>query len=213
MNILLFGPPGAGKGTQSEFLVKKLGMCHISTGNLFRSAIKKKTNLGQEAQAYMDKGELVPDDVVIGMVEERLSESEVDNFILDGFPRTGAQAIALNGMLEVKNMNLDKAIFLQVESDVLLRRLSGRRTCKGCGAVYHVDSDPSEKEGICNKCGGEVVQRVDDGENVIQNRLDAYKKNTSPLIDFYKNDGRYLEVDGQGETLEVFTRIKRSLGV
>ena len=213
MNILLFGPPGAGKGTQSGLLVDELGMSHISTGDLFRAAIKNKTELGQKAQGYMDRGELVPDDVVIGMVEEKLSEIGSKDFILDGFPRTTPQAEALGSMLEDKGLNLDHAVFLQVNNEVLVKRLCGRRVCQSCGAVYHMDSSPSQKEGVCDKCGGEVIQRADDKEDVIEERLNVYLKNTSPLVDYYKSGGKYLEVNGYGETSEVFTRIRELLKV
>lgn len=211
MNILLFGPPGAGKGTQSSTLVEQLQMHHISTGDLFRNAIKNQTALGKEAQGYMDKGELVPDSTVIGMVEETLKEISGSGFILDGFPRTVVQAEALEEMLEERGINLDKAIFLHVPEELLVSRLSGRRVCKGCGAVYHIESHPSKTEGVCDACGSEVVQREDDKGEVIQRRLQAYEESTSPLKEYYTRLGKFVEVDGVGAAEEVFNRLKTTI--
>lgn len=210
MNIILFGAPGAGKGTQSELLIKNLGMKQVSTGDLFRAAIKNKTPLGLEAQAFMDKGQLVPDSIVIGMVEEVLA-SGVKNFILDGFPRTVAQAKALDGLLEKMSLSIDKAIFLEVPTQILMGRLTGRRVCKNCGAVYHVDSRPSKTEGICDSCGGEVVQRNDDKAEVIGTRLQAYSEYTSPLKEYFKQAGKFVEVDGNRVTEKVYEDIKNLL--
>lgn len=211
MNIVLFGPPGAGKGTQSELLVKKMGMLHISTGDLFRAAIKGKTELGEKAQSYMDQGALVPDEIVIGMVEEKLSEPEVKNFILDGFPRTKPQAVALGEMLKSRGIDFERAVFLQVDHKILLDRLCGRRLCKGCGRVFHIQANPPKKEGICDYCGSSLEQRSDDKESVINHRLEAYEKSTEPLVDFYKKKGKYVEIDGLGEASEIFERIQEVL--
>jgi len=208
LNLILFGAPGAGKGTQSEFLIKRQNMTQISTGDLFRAAIKGKTELGKKAQEYMDKGELVPDSIVIGMVEEVLLAG-TKNFILDGFPRTVAQADALDSLLKKMNLSIGKAIFLEVPTDILMSRLTGRRVCKNCGTVYHVVSKPSKTEGVCDKCGGEVVQRNDDKEDVIATRLKTYDEFTSPLKEFYKKAGKYIEVDGNKGTEEVYSEIEK----
>lgn len=208
MNIILFGAPGAGKGTQSELLIKRHGMTQISTGDLFRAAIKGQTDLGKKAQEYMDKGQLVPDSIVIGMVEEVLQKG-VKNFILDGFPRTVAQAQALDELLVKMSLSIGKAIFLEVPMSILMDRLTGRRVCKSCGAVYHVVSKPSKTEGKCDLCGGEVIQRNDDKAEVIETRLKTYEEFTSPLKEFYKKSGKFTEVDGNRGTEEVYTEIEK----
>lgn len=211
MNIVLFGAPGAGKGTQSALLVEKLGMVQISTGDLFRAAIKNKTSLGREAQGFMDRGELVPDSIVIGMVDEVLGGIDNKSFILDGFPRTVAQAEALGKILAQRKMEIGKAIFLEVPREELLSRLTGRRVCKACGAVYHITSKPTKVAGTCDNCGGEVVQRNDDKEDVIATRLKAYEDNTFPLKAYYKELKRYIEVKGNQETGIVFDQIKAGM--
>lgn len=206
MNIILFGAPGAGKGTQSELLIKRLGMTQISTGDLFRAAMRNKTPLGLEAQAYIDKGQLVPDSVTIGMVEEVL-KSGVNNFILDGFPRTVAQADALESLLGKLNLSVSKAIFLEVPQEILMGRLTGRRVCKNCAAVFHVDTKPTKAEGVCDVCGGEVVQRNDDKAEVIGNRLKAYGEYTSPLKEYFVKSGKFVSVDGNRDTDAVYNDI------
>lgn len=211
MNVILFGAPGAGKGTQSSFLVDRLGMVQISTGDLFRAAIKNKTDLGVLAQGYMDKGDLVPDAVVIGMVQEALSKLEGRSFILDGFPRTVAQAEELEKILVKLNVKIGQAIFLEVPQGDLIERLTGRRVCKSCGAVYHVKSKPSKQESVCDLCGGDVIQRNDDKLEVIATRLKNYEESTLPLKTYFKNKGQYLEVDGNRSTEEVFSDIKKNL--
>lgn len=208
MNLILFGAPGAGKGTQSSLLIERLGMAQISTGDLFRAAIKNKTELGRKAQDFMDRGELVPDSIVIGMVEEVL-KNEKRSFILDGFPRTVAQAQSLDELLKKMSLSVDKAIFLEVPPAVLMGRLTGRRVCRNCGTVYHVDSKPPQKEGVCDACGGEVYQRNDDKADVIATRLKTYEEFTSPLKDFYQRAGKYGEVDGNRDTEEVFKDIQK----
>ncbi|WP_374029110.1 adenylate kinase [Bdellovibrio bacteriovorus] len=208
MNVILFGAPGAGKGTQSELLIARMGMTQISTGDLFRAAIKGQTALGKKAQEYMDKGQLVPDSIVIGMVEEVLQKG-VKNFILDGFPRTTAQAEALDELLNKMNLSIGKAIFLEVPMAILMDRLTGRRVCKNCGAVYHIVSKPSKVEGVCDNCGGEVIQRNDDKAEVIETRLKTYQEFTSPLKEFYKKSGKYIEVDGNRGTEEVYKEIEK----
>lgn len=208
MNIILFGAPGAGKGTQSSLLIDRLGMTQISTGDLFRAAIKNKTDLGKKAQEFMDKGQLVPDSIVIGMVEEVL-KTGVKDFVLDGFPRTVAQAQALDELLGNMNLSIGKSIFLEVPMSVLMSRLTGRRVCRNCGAVYHIESKPPKKEGICDVCGGEVYQRNDDKAEVIGTRLKAYEEFTSPLKAFYQKTGKYVVVDGNRATEHVFGDIKK----
>lgn len=213
MNLLLFGAPGAGKGTQSSLLVDKLDMVHISTGDLFRNAIKNQTTLGREAKKYMDKGELVPDAIVIGMVEEELKRLEGRSFILDGFPRTVPQAQALENLLVRHNTKADKVIFLEVPNGVLVERLAGRRVCKNCGAVYHVSSRPTQADGVCDVCGGSVVQRDDDKEEAIKKRLQVYSDTTKPLKEFYREQNKLVELDGTGTADEVFGRIQAALKV
>jgi adenylate kinase len=208
MNMILFGAPGAGKGTQSELLVKRLSMTQISTGDLFRAAIKNKSELGVKAQGYMDRGELVPDAVVVAIVEEMLKKG-CKNFILDGFPRTVPQADALNAVLSNLRLKINSAIFLEVPQSVLMSRLTGRRVCKSCGAVYHVISKPSRKADVCDVCGGDVYQRNDDKSEVIETRLKAYEEFTSPLKAFYKRAGNYAEVNGNRPSEEVFNDIKK----
>ena len=211
MNILLFGAPGSGKGTQSELLVKQMGFQQISTGDLFRAAIKNKTALGQKAQSYMDKGELVPDSVTVGMVDEVLAKLNGKSFILDGFPRNVAQAEALGKILSQRQLEIGKAIFLEVPSEALLSRLTGRRVCKSCGAVYHITSKPTQKAGVCDSCGGEVIQRNDDKEDVIATRLKTYAESTAPLKQFYEAKGKLAAVDGNRNTEQVFTAIRAEL--
>ncbi len=212
MNILLFGPPGAGKGTQSAFLVEDLGMKQISTGDMLRAAIKNKTKLGLEAKALIDSGGLVPDNVVIGMVDEELRALGGRDFILDGFPRTIPQAKALDELLDMTGITLEKAIFLVVSNETLIKRLSGRRTCRGCGAVYHTETKPLKDGKACDNCGStDVYQREDDKPEAIRTRLEVYDKNTSPLKEFYSKQGRLREVDGLGEVTEVYKRIKKHL--
>lgn len=211
MNIVLFGAPGAGKGTQSSFLTDKLGMVQISTGDLFRAAIKNKTSLGLEAQSFMDKGELVPDAIVIGMVDEVLAELKGKLFILDGFPRTRNQAEALGLILKKRNLDIGKAIFLEVQKEELLNRLTGRRVCKSCGAVYHIISKPSKVANTCDLCGGEVIQRNDDKEDVIATRLKTYEENTLPLRAYFKELGKYVEIDGSREPVIVYSEIVQTI--
>jgi adenylate kinase len=211
LNIVLFGAPGAGKGTQSTLLVEREGMVQISTGDLLRAAIKNKTALGLEAQKFMDQGQLVPDSVVIGMVDEVLNGIGKKSFILDGFPRTVAQAEALGKSLLLRKMEIGKAIFLEVPREELLLRLTGRRVCKSCGAVYHIRSKPTKVAGVCDSCGGEVVQRNDDKEEVIATRLKAYEDNTAPLRAYFRNLGRYVELNGNQGTELVFELIKKAI--
>jgi adenylate kinase len=208
MRLVFLGAPGAGKGTQAKRLVEKYGIPQISTGDLLRAAVAAGTALGKEAKSYMDRGELVPDSVVLGMVKERLSQDDCKKgFILDGFPRNVAQAEALNKMLAEMNMPLDIALNLDVPFDDLMKRLTGRRTCKSCGQMYNVYYSPSKIEGKCDKCGGELFQRDDDKEETIRKRLEVYKAQTEPLIDYYSKKGILKSVSGTGSIDEIFNSI------
>jgi adenylate kinase len=212
LNLIFFGPPGAGKGTQSTLLIERLQMKHISTGDLFRAAIKNETKLGKEAKGYLDSGKLVPDSVTIGLVEEVLKELNGQSFILDGFPRTTVQADALDLLLKSLNLKIDKSLFLEVPMSMLLGRLTGRRVCKNCGATYHVESKPPPQSGVCEACGkGPIIQRPDDKEDVIRTRLEAYETSTRPLKDYYKSRGPHAIIDGTGSSEDVFARIKTAM--
>lgn len=204
MNLILFGAPGAGKGTQSELLVSKNGYVQISTGDLLRAAVKNQTELGKKAQTYMDKGDLVPDTVVIGLVEEALKNLKGKPFILDGFPRNSAQAETLDQVLARNNLQVDKVFSLEVARETLFKRLTGRRVCKSCGAVYHMDSKPPRQDMVCDNCGGVVVQRNDDKEDVISNRLTTYATATAPLKEYYQAKGRLVEMNGDRATDVVY---------
>ncbi|KJK28395.1 adenylate kinase [Paenibacillus sp. P2(2022)] len=198
MNILIMGPPGAGKGTQADVIVKEFGIPHISTGDAFRLAMKQGTPIGIKAKEYIDKGELVPDDVTIGIVEERLQQRDCKKgFLLDGFPRTLAQAEALDQILGRLNTKLDDVINLKVDRDNLLARITGRRVCKSCGASYHIVFNPPKVEGICDKDGGELYQRPDDNEDSVRTRLDEYSNKTAPLLTFYENQNLLRHIDGE----------------
>ncbi|QNR66981.1 adenylate kinase [Paenibacillus peoriae] len=198
MNILIMGPPGAGKGTQADVIVKEFGIPHISTGDAFRLAMKQGTPIGIKAKEYIDKGELVPDDVTIGIVEERLQQPDCKKgFLLDGFPRTLAQAEALDQILSRLNTKLDDVINLKVDSDNLLARITGRRVCKSCGTSYHIVFNPPKVEGICDKDGGELYQRPDDNEDSVRTRLEEYSNKTAPLLTFYENQNLLRHIDGE----------------
>lgn len=212
MNIILMGPPGAGKGTQAANLVKEYGMTHISTGDIFRKALKEQTKYGVIAKYFIQFGHLVPDDYTISMVREYLEENEFPNgFILDGFPRTIIQARELESIAKSFNFKIDAVINLDVNFSQLTKRLSGRRTCKECGATYHVIFNPSKKEGICDKCGGETYQREDETEAAVKVRLDTYTKQTKPLIDYYTMKGQIININGDQSMEDVFKDIKNSL--
>lgn len=207
------GLPGAGKGTQAEKIVDKYAIPHISTGDMFRAAMKEGTELGLKAKSFMDKGELVPDEVTIGIVHERLSKEDCQKgFLLDGFPRTVPQAEALENLLVDLNRKIDFVINIQVDKDILMERLTGRRICKDCGATYHLVFNPPAKEGICDRCGGELYQRADDNEETVQNRLDVNIKQSQPLLDFYKNKGYLRSINGQQDIRKVFADIEQLLG-
>ena len=198
MHILLMGPPGAGKGTQAANLVKEFGIPHISTGDMFRAAVKEGTELGLQAKACMDAGKLVPDEVTIGIVKERLAKPDCKKgFILDGFPRTVEQADALTGILKELGLSLTAALNITVPAADLIERAVGRRICKSCGATYHVKFNPSKKAGVCDTCAGELYQRADDSEETMKNRLSVYEAQTKPLIAYYEKAGVYKEIDGR----------------
>lgn len=213
MYILLMGPPGAGKGTQAEKLIDEFKIPHISTGDMFRAAVSAGTELGKEAKKYMDAGGLVPDVVTIGIVREGLSKSECANgFILDGFPRTEEQAVALDGILKDLGIKLTGVVNISVPDSELVARVVGRRICKACGATYHVSFHPSKVENVCDKCGGNLYQRNDDKEETVVNRLHAYHEQTEPLIEYYKKQGLYQEIDGLQPIDKVYADVKVSLG-
>lgn len=197
MNIILMGLPGAGKGTQASEIVKKYPIPHISTGDMFRKAIKEETDLGKEAKSYMDRGELVPDEVTIGIVRERLAEEDAKKgFLLDGFPRTVEQADALNEILSDLNRNVDAVINIEVAEEELMNRLTGRRICEVCGTTYHLVFNPPKVEGVCDLDGGKLYQREDDNPETVANRLSVNVKQTKPLLDFYENQGVLKNIDG-----------------
>lgn len=213
MYILLMGPPGAGKGTQAEKLIDEFKIPHISTGDMFRAAVSAGTELGKEAKKYMDAGGLVPDVVTIGIVREGLAKPECANgFILDGFPRTEEQAVALDGILKDLGIKLTGVVNISVPDSELVARVVGRRICKACGATYHVSFNPSKVEDVCDKCGGNLYQRNDDKEETVVNRLHAYHEQTEPLIEYYKKQGLYNEIDGMQAIDKVYADVKASLG-
>ena len=206
--MILMGPPGAGKGTQAKLLESHFQVRHISSGDLLRGAVKRKTPLGVQAKRYMDRGELVPDEVLLGTIEERLRQDDSRNgFILDGFPRTVPQADALCALLHAMKTQVDDVTSIQVPREELVKRLSGRRTCRECATMYHVLFDPPRTAGICNQCGGELYQRDDDKEDTIRARLEVYDRQTSPVLNKYRELGLLREVDGVGTPERVFERI------
>ncbi len=210
-NIVLFGPPGAGKGTQSSFLIERKGFAHISTGDLLREAIKAQTALGLEAKKIMDQGQLVPDQVVIGLVKEKVNSRPDGSFIFDGFPRTAAQAEALDQLLEEFGNPVKKAVFLEVDRESLIKRLTGRRVCQNCGSVYHIEAKPPKVQGVCDQCGGELIQRPDDHEEVISKRLEAYETSTAPLKSYYSKQSKFVSVEGEGAVEDVYERLEREI--
>ena len=206
MKLIFLGPPGAGKGTQATGVSSHLRVPHISTGDMFRAAVKEGTELGKQAKACMDAGKLVPDSVTIGIVRERLSKDDCKKgFILDGFPRTVEQADALTGILKDFGLTLTRVLNINVPAEDLIERAVGRRICKKCGATYHTKFNPPKKEGICDVCGSELFQRADDTAETMKNRLSVYEASTKPLIDYYKAAGVYTEVDGR-QSIEKVTQ-------
>ncbi len=210
MKLILLGPPGAGKGTQAEILSKKLAVETISTGVMLRTAIREGTELGKIAGQYINDGKLVPDEVVMGIVTERLSRKDCQKgFILDGFPRTIAQAVAL----EKSGVEIDKALSLEVSDEAIIERLSGRRECKACGAPYHVVYKPSEAGSKCQLCGGELIQRADDNEETVRNRIKIYHEQTEPIKDFYKEKGKLVIAYGQEAIADTTKNVEKALGL
>ena len=208
MNILLMGAPGAGKGTQAAILHERLGIPHISTGDMFRKAVSESTVLGLEAKRYMDSGNLVPDEVTIGIVRERLAEADCQKgFMLDGFPRTVGQAEALDEILKELHLELDTVLEIDVPFEILTERITGRRLCKACGATYHVKFHPPLHEGVCDKDGEALYQRKDDNKETVQNRLSVYESATAPLLDFYREKGILVEIEGNRDSSEVTNSI------
>ena len=213
LNVILLGPPGAGKGTQADKIVEKYHIQHISTGDIFRENIKKGTELGMRAKAYMDKGELVPDELVIEIACDRLLKDDCkEGFLLDGFPRTVHQAEELDKFLSAHGSKIDKVLDIAVEKEELITRITGRRVCKACGASFHVVNIPPKKEGICDKCGGELIQRADDTVETVTNRIEVYEAQTMPLIDYYENAGNIAHIDGATGLETVFQDIVKALG-
>jgi len=213
MNLILLGPPGAGKGTQAKKMVDAYGIPQISTGDMLREAVKNQTQLGKEAKKFMDAGQLVTDEVVIGLVKERLAKPDTDKgFMLDGFPRTVPQAEALDKVLADLKKDINHVVSIEVANEELMGRLTGRRTCKACGSGFHVIFDPPKAEGKCDKCGGELYQRDDDNEATVSNRLKVYDSQTKPLIDYYQGKSLLRPIDGVGAIDDIFGRVKAVLG-
>ncbi len=213
MNLMLFGAPGAGKGTQAKFLVEKYGIPQISTGDILRAAIAEKTAMGLEAKAFMDKGQLVPDSTIVGIIKDRFGKKDCQKgFILDGFPRTIAQAEALEVLMKEMGISLDKVISLNVPDELIVGRITGRRVCSSCGASFHVEFNPSKEEGKCDFDSGDLITRKDDNVETVKNRLEAYHSQTAPLFNFYKERNLLVEVDGTQEVDEVTKEIILILG-
>jgi len=211
-NLVLLGPPGAGKGTQAERISELYGIPHISTGDIFRDNLKRGTELGLKAKEYMDRGELVPDEVVIGIVRNRLAEPDCDKgFVLDGFPRTVAQADALKEMLASMGKSINHVLNIQVPDQTVVERLTARRTCRSCGAIYHLKFNPPREEGRCDACGGELYVRDDDREETVRARLEEYRSKTQPLIDYYRAEGLLRDIDGGASMEEVLDSIRKVL--
>ncbi|WP_027399941.1 adenylate kinase [Anaerovorax odorimutans] len=213
LRIILLGPPGAGKGTQASRISEKYNIPHISTGDIFRKNVKEETALGLKVKEYMNKGSLVPDDLTIQLIEDRLSADDCKNgFLLDGFPRTVYQAEQFDKYLSERNLSIDHVLDIDVKKEELLTRLIGRRVCRNCGATYHVINMPPEKEGVCDVCGGELYQRADDTEATVENRIEVYLAQTKPLIDYYEKSGVISHIDGATGLENVFNDIVDVLG-
>lgn len=213
MRLVFLGPPGAGKGTQARMLASERGIPQIATGDMLREALAQKTRLGLEAKSYMDRGALVPDEVVIGLVAERIDcPDSRAGFLLDGFPRTVAQAEALGRLLSDRGIGIDRVIFFDVSEDELIRRLTGRRVCRSCGALYHMVSSPPKREGKCDQCAGDLYQRDDDSEATVKRRLSVYRAQTLPLLDYYRERNSLVSVEGEGPMDEIARSIRRAVG-
>ncbi len=213
VRVVLLGPPGAGKGTQAKWLQERFEACQVSTGDILRKAVAEQTPLGKQAAAYINRGALVPDSLIVDLVAERLKEKDCDKgFVLDGFPRTISQAESLEEILKKMRLALDCVLSVQVPHRVIVERLAGRRTCKGCGALYHLTLDPPSKEGVCDRCGGELYQRDDDREETITARLKVYEAQTAPLVNYYRERGMLREIDSVGKVDEIRSRVLQALG-
>jgi len=211
MNLVLFGPPGVGKGTQGERFSSENGISHLAMGDILRAAVRDATAAGKQAKTYMDEGKLVPDDVVVSMIEDRIVEDDAAGFLLDGFPRNVAQADALNAMLTHHQLTLDKIVFMDAPEEELIGRLSGRLICRACGFVFHRHYSPPREAGRCDRCGGELYQREDDREDVIANRLHVYSEQTEPLLAYYKDKPGFVRLDASGEMQAVYTALKEAV--
>ena len=210
MKIIMLGAPGAGKGSQASRIAKEYQLPHISTGDIFRANLKEETELGKRAKSYMDKGELVPDDITIAMLLDRIHKEDCKNgYILDGFPRTIPQAEALKEALAKKDEKIDLALDVEASDELIIKRMAGRRTCPACGAIYHIVTLPPKTEGICDRCGADLIQRKDDNEETVKNRLKIYHEVTESLISYYKKEGILEEIDGAEELDKVFEKVKR----
>ena len=213
VRVVLLGPPGAGKGTQAKLLRERFEACQISTGDILRKAVADKTPLGREAERYLNRGELVPDDVIVRLVGERLKQTDcAKGFVLDGFPRTLPQAQSLEGILKEMALPLDGVLSIQVPHDVIVQRLAGRRNCQNCGALYHVNFDPPRNGETCDRCGGRLQQRDDDREETITTRLRVYESQTAPLANYYRERGNLREINGVGKVEEIQRRIVEAVG-
>ena len=210
--VVLLGPPGAGKGTQAKLLQEKFDACQISTGDILRKAVAEQTPLGKQAAQYIDRGALVPDDVIVKLVAERLQEKDCESgFILDGFPRTIPQAESLDDILKQMGLSLNRVLSVQVPHAVIIERLAGRRSCKNCGALSHVVFNPPKKADVCDDCGGDLYQRHDDEEETVANRLKVYEEQTAPLVEYYRRGNLLREIDGVGSIDEIRARVTRAL--
>ena len=213
MRIILLGPPGAGKGTQAAGIVEKYNIPHISTGDIFRKNIKEGTELGKKAKGFIDQGLLVPDELTVGLVTDRISQPDCEKgFMLDGFPRNVAQAQHLDKYLKEVGISLDKVVNIEVDKDILVGRAVGRRICKSCGATYHVEFNPPKADGICDVCGGELYQRADDNEETVSKRIQVYLDETKPLVDYYSKEGIIANINGEQSIDKVFADIVDALG-
>ena len=213
MKIILLGPPGAGKGTQAAGIVEKYNIPHISTGDIFRKNIKEGTELGKKAKEYMDKGLLVPDELTVGLVTDRISQDDCKNgFMLDGFPRNVSQAKYLDSFLQKTNIALDKVVNIEVDKSILVERAVGRRICKSCGATFHIEFNPPKENGVCDVCSGELYQRADDTEETVSKRIQVYLDETKPLVNYYSSQGIIANINGQQSIEKVFEDIVDALG-
>ncbi len=212
-NLIFLGPPGSGKGTQAARLSKKLNILHLSTGDMLREAVRKKTELGLKAKSFMEKGDLVPDELIVGLIEDKLKAGDLDNgFILDGFPRTVPQAESLKNMFEKNNKSIDHAVLIDVDDDEIVKRLSGRYFCPKCQSTYNYPANVPKQEGICDNDGEKLQRRPDDEEGVVRNRLEVYKRQTQPIEDFYRKQSKLVAVNGVGSPDDVFDAIVKAVG-